>query len=379
MSTRRGSLGVIAVLACAAVSISAGPDTFLTAGDGRLYYQQAGSPSGAAVLLLHDGLLPSTTWDDVWPMLARRFRVVRYDRRGMGRSDPPRSPFIPTEDLLAVLDSLHIARATLVGSSSGSGLAIDFAIRHPDRVERLVLSGPVLHGMATSEHFAERGEHNNEPLAHGDSLGAARRWADDRYQIAGANPSLRRRLYAMLAASAQDLRYDGRFERRFAVPAVARIGEIRVPTLILVGESDIPDVHAYAGAIEAGIAGARREVIKGAGHLVQLEKPAEFAREVESFIDDHPIAEVPSAALAGLAGTYEKALFGLDAEFQLRDGRLMLHVPTERDLPLFASTDTTFYALAFGGCRFEFIRGQDGTASAVLVDQGGRQVRASRR
>ena len=367
------------LLACAALSISAAPGGFLAVGDGRLYYEEAGPPAAPAVVLLHDGLLPSTTWDGVAPLLARRFHVIRYDRRGMGRSDPPRSPFIPTEDLLAILDGRHIARATLVGSSSGSGLAIDFAIRHPDRVERLVLGGPVLHGMATSDHFLARGARNNAPLAHGDSLGAARLWANDRYQIAGENPALRRRLYSMLAESARDLTYDGRFERRFAVPAIARLAEIAAPTLILVGESDIADVQAYAGAIEAGIPGARREVIAGAGHLIQLEKPAELARDVESFIDEHPVATIPPGALGRLVGTYEKALFGLDAEFRLQGARLVLHVPTERDLPLFASSDSTFYALAFGGCRFTFEGSPADSAAAVVVEQGGSRNRATRR
>ncbi len=61
--------------------------------------------------------------------------------------------------------------------------------------------------------------------------------------------------------------------------------EIRVPTLILVGDADIPDVHAHAGAIEAGIPGSKRVVVTDAGHLMYLEKPEEFSRVVIAFID----------------------------------------------------------------------------------------------
>jgi len=377
----RRTLALIALFACGATSASRSDPTgrFVTVGDGRLWCESAGVASAPAVVLLHDGLLPSCTWDDVWSPLAHSAHVVRYDRRGMGRSDPPRSPFIPTEDLLALLDSLGIARATLVGSSSGSGLAIDFAIRHPDRVERLVLAGPVLHGMASSEHFLARGARNNAPLDHGDSLGAADRWAQDRWQVAGSDPALRKRLAAMLRANAHDLRYDGRLERRFAVPAIARLAEIRVPTLILVGESDIADVQAYAGAIEAGIPGARREVVAGAGHLVQIEKPAEFVSQVTAFIDQHPVIAVPDSALRRWTGIYEMGLFGLDTEFLMRDGRLFVHVPTERDLPIFPASDSTFYALPFGGCRFSFRAGASGLPATVEIEQGGQRVRASRR
>src|SRR6266853_2620013 len=68
-------------------------------------------------------------------------------------------------------------------------------------------------------------------------------------------------------------------------PAPHRLKEIRVPTLILVGDADIPDVHAHAGAIEAGIPGSKRVVVTDAGHLMYLEKPEEFSRVVIAFID----------------------------------------------------------------------------------------------
>jgi pimeloyl-ACP methyl ester carboxylesterase len=62
------------------------------------------------------------------------------------------------------------------------------------------------------------------------------------------------------------------------------LGQIRVPTLIVTGEADIPDVHAHSGAIEAGIPDARRIVVPGVGHIMYLEKPAEFSRLVIDFI-----------------------------------------------------------------------------------------------
>jgi pimeloyl-ACP methyl ester carboxylesterase len=66
--------------------------------------------------------------------------------------------------------------------------------------------------------------------------------------------------------------------------ALPRLSEIRVPTLILTGDADIPDVHAHAGAIEAGIHGSRRVVLSDAGHLMYLEKPEEFSKIVIGFI-----------------------------------------------------------------------------------------------
>jgi 3-oxoadipate enol-lactonase len=70
---------------------------------------------------------------------------------------------------------------------------------------------------------------------------------------------------------------------------LVRLHEIRVPTLIVTGDADIPDVHAHAGAIEAGIPGARRIVMTGVGHLLYLEKPKEFAELAISFLEQNDL------------------------------------------------------------------------------------------
>jgi 3-oxoadipate enol-lactonase len=94
----------------------------------------------------------------------------------------------------------------------------------------------------------------------------------------------------LLAASPQDLTHAD-FELPVK-PALPRLQEIRVPTLLLVGDADIPDVHAHAGAIEAGVPRSRRIVLNNAGHLPYLELPDEFSKIVIGFIqaNDSPVA-----------------------------------------------------------------------------------------
>lgn len=223
----------------------------LEVGGSRIRYEECGA--GPAIVLLHDGLLHSVVWDGEWTRLCRAFHVLRYDRRGYGLSDPPRAAFSPVEDLAALLARTKISKATLVGCSSGSALAIDFAIHHPESVESLVLIGPVLHGMPSSAFFDERGRQNSAPLEKGDAKAAARNWSQDRFEIAGNQVSAREKVFDTLVRYPQNLKYTGEFELRFKIPAIARLSEIRVPTLILVGEHDIADVHAHSGAIQSGI------------------------------------------------------------------------------------------------------------------------------
>src|SRR5262249_24392634 len=118
---------------------------YVEIGGSKIYYEECGS--GPNVVLLHDGLLHSVTWDDALPALCAKFHVVRYDRRGYGRSDGPKSQFSPTDDLRQVMTQVHMQTAVIVGNSSGGALAIDFALDHPESVDGLFLIGPVVHGM----------------------------------------------------------------------------------------------------------------------------------------------------------------------------------------------------------------------------------------
>src|SRR5581483_7093056 len=276
-------------------------NNYLSVSGSRIYYEECGA--GPCIVLLHDGLVHATSWDGIWDTLGKKFHLVRYDRRGYGRSGAPKASFSPTEDLAALLAHVQQPRVTLVGCSSGAGLATDFAIEHPDQVEQLILIGPVVHGMATSAHFYARGEKNNAPLRKGDVKATAENWSKDHYLIAGNHDTARKTVYEALVQYPHNLNYPGKFEIRSS--AVDRLGEIRAPTLILVGAHDIPDVHAYSGALEAGIWGARREVVPDAGHLIALEQPERSGKIITRFVEKYRAIRVPKELLENYAGSYK--------------------------------------------------------------------------
>jgi pimeloyl-ACP methyl ester carboxylesterase len=91
---------------------------------------------------------------------------------------------------------------------------------------------------------------------------------------------------AQVAANPQNLRPPVELDRPADAPALPRLGEIAVPTLIVVGEHDIPDVHAHSGALHAGVSGATRVVVPGSGHLPHLEAPEAFTRLVCEFLTE---------------------------------------------------------------------------------------------
>ncbi|HEX3128835.1 MAG TPA: alpha/beta fold hydrolase [Thermoanaerobaculia bacterium] len=265
---------------------------------GKLWYESRGE--GPPLVLLHDGFASSGTWDDQMPAFARLFRTIRYDRRGYGKSESNQEPYSHLDDLATFLGVLKIDRAVLVGCDNGARLALDYALAHPDRVSALVLSGPVVSGLPFSEHFTRRGTGNFKPMFQNqDVAGLIEAWVQDPYETDPANTRARERLRELLKTSASPLTMGFPDSRPPDKPAAGRLGEVRVPTLIVVGASDIADIHAQAGVLEAGIPGARRVVLAGAGHLAHLEKPELFNETVLTFLRPDDAAASYLKSLAG--------------------------------------------------------------------------------
>jgi 3-oxoadipate enol-lactonase len=113
----------------------------------RLYYEIAGE--GEPLVLVHAGIADSRMWDGQLAAFAHRYRVIRYDMRGFSRSGMVEGPYAHHEDLRALLDSLDIEHAFLVGCSIGGGTIIDFALQNPGRGRALVLVGSAVSGFET--------------------------------------------------------------------------------------------------------------------------------------------------------------------------------------------------------------------------------------
>src|SRR5580700_4175713 len=96
---------------------------------GQLYFESCGS-GPRSIVLLHDGLVDSSGFDEMWPILCKDFHVVRYDRRGYGKSPAAKAPYSQTADLAAVVAAAKLERFSLVGFSSGGGIALDYALDH---------------------------------------------------------------------------------------------------------------------------------------------------------------------------------------------------------------------------------------------------------
>ncbi|HWS89356.1 MAG TPA: alpha/beta fold hydrolase [Pyrinomonadaceae bacterium] len=247
----------------------------------RLYYESLGG--GPAVVLVHGGLVDSRLWDDQMRPLSKRFRVVRYDLRGYGRSAAAAEPFSHLEDLRGLLDLLKIEKATLVGLSLGGIVAADFALEHPGRVERLVLVGPGL-----------RGDRQPPPKDAAAALEAIKQGPE-----AFADASMKRELYAAVRPGTREhARLRQMLLDNFKAlpslrpglikypetPTAERLADIKAPTLVIIGSRDGRNLRNIADTLASRIPGARKVIIQGSSHHPPVEKPKEFNRALLDFL-----------------------------------------------------------------------------------------------
>src|ERR1700759_5099924 len=138
-------IGRTMALACALTLALAGAARaeMVDVDGGQIYYETCGK-GPQALVLIHDGVVNSASFDDMWPILCRDFRVVRYDRRGYGKSPAAKAPYSPQEDLAAVMKVAGFDHASRVGFSFGGGLAVSYAILQPVQLYRLCISGAAI-------------------------------------------------------------------------------------------------------------------------------------------------------------------------------------------------------------------------------------------
>jgi pimeloyl-ACP methyl ester carboxylesterase len=263
-----------------------------------LYHESVGS--GDPIVSLHAGagVADCRMWDSQVEAFSKKYRVVRFDAQGFGRSPSSKEPVPRAEDLYELLHTLDIPKAHLIGASMGGAAAIDFTLCHPQMVGSLVLVASGLSGYAARDPalvgWLDKQEQRQEKaLARGDLdtatqvhletwLAGPQRRLDDVDQ--GLCERVRLIAREALALSARRTQAPG-----IDPPAVRRVDEVRAPTFVMVGEYDVPVVLEIADQLAARIPGSRKRVFLSTAHMLSLERPAEFNKAVLEFLEAYPL------------------------------------------------------------------------------------------
>jgi 3-oxoadipate enol-lactonase len=254
-----------------------------------LHYEVAGD--GSPVILSHAGIADSGMWDPQWETFPRSHRVVRYDIRGFGGSPLTPGRYSPPADLIALLDELALGPAALVGASMGGGISLQVSVARPDLVSALVLVGSGVRGHEWSDYVTRAWSEEEAAFERGDLDAAVevnlRTWVDgpDRSPDE-VDPEVRRKVGEMQRRALELYRDGGADaeEEALVLDVGERLGEISVPTLVIVGELDARDIHQVADQLEHEIPQARRATIEGTAHVPSMERPDEFNQLVLGFL-----------------------------------------------------------------------------------------------
>lgn len=254
----------------------------------RLHYDVRGA--GRPVVLIHAGVAHLEMWDDQMDALAQQYQVIRYDVRGEGQSAGGPGVYMDHEDLRGLLTYLGLEQAILVGASNGGRIAIDFTLAYPGMVQALVLAAAAVTGYEY-QHVDEATEQLDAAIdtatEQGNMALAAeleiQLWVDGPQRTPDqVDPQVRAKALAM---NLHNLSLPRQGEKQQPEPPmIERLEEIKVPTLVVAGDQDIPDMLAMADLLARRIAGAKKVVIPGAGHLLSMEQPDRFNQILLEFL-----------------------------------------------------------------------------------------------
>lgn len=259
--------------------------TFEPAGAPVIHYTVDGT-QGPWLILSHSLGCDISMWDPQLPALAERYRVLRYDTRGHGRSGAGTAPYTLdqlADDAAQLMDHLGIDRAVWVGFSMGGMIGQVFALKYPQRVSALVLADTVSqHGATPQSVWDERirvaREQGVEPLvqpAIGRWFTAAFREAQPRI-VDGV---------AKVIASTDVEGWTGCCAAISSVHTTAELPRIDCPALVIVGEHDIGTPLAASLEMHRHLPNSTLVVIADAAHMTCIEQPARFNRALRMFLD----------------------------------------------------------------------------------------------
>jgi pimeloyl-ACP methyl ester carboxylesterase len=261
---------------------------FIEANNTKFYYEMEGS--GFPLVFVHAGIADNRMWNEQFPVFAEKYQTVRYDRRGFGKTKMVAGDFSLHGDLHEVLKSLGIKQAFLVGCSQGGKTVTNFTLEHPEMVKALVLVGSALGGVDFNLESPKQEAEIEEAEAAGDLERVneleIQVWIDGQGrtpdQIDPKVRELAKDMNWIALQTPQDLGHEVPLE-----PAAAdRLSDIKVPTLVVIGDRDTNWAQSASDFLAKNIPNAKKVIMNDVAHLPNMEKPEEFNHHVMEFLGE---------------------------------------------------------------------------------------------
>ncbi len=250
-------------------------------GDVTIHWREDGDPEGAPVVLPHALGLDLHLWDAVIPLLPRGLRLIRYDLRGHGKSSVPPGPYAMgalVRDAERLMDHLGLRDAVFVGLSIGGLIAQGLAVKRLDLVRALVLSDTAVK-IGTAQTWANRIATVRQGGIAAIADATMERWFSRKERTGPVAEAIRARLLSTPPEG-----YIGCAAAIGGTDFITPTSGLTLPTLVLAGSEDGSTPPDLVRELASLIKGAQFHILRGAGHLPPVDRPAEFAALVAQFL-----------------------------------------------------------------------------------------------
>ncbi|MGI2295306.1 alpha/beta fold hydrolase [Paenibacillus sp. GXUN7292] len=261
---------------------------YLDLEDGRLFYEVSGK--GDPILLIHGNFNDHQIWNDQVDTFSAHYKIIRYDLRGYGLSSTPNSSFANFDDLKALIEHLKLHKVTLIGSSLGGGVAIDFALTYPHLVQALILASPSINGKLYPINMTWQGIKNYFNVRLNGHEKAIEAFITNHFWQyffpSERKEEARKKVLDNVRKTSNFCRFSPNLSAAVKPYAISRLREINIPALIITSDQDHPFNIKTAENLHKSIELSSKVMMQNCGHLPFIEEPHEFNQLVLDFLSN---------------------------------------------------------------------------------------------
>jgi pimeloyl-ACP methyl ester carboxylesterase len=240
--------------------------------------------NGVPMFFLHSSLLTSEMWDSQMEYFSKKYLTITYDFCGHGKSELPKGSYSDYDDFKAIIDKMKLSKIILIGCSYGGGVALDFTLKYPEYVSKLILVSPAVNGynyplrltLESIRNFRNVQKYGIEKSA--ELFMGNKYW---RYFVPEKNKEIFKKLFI-----GNGNFYNGKYNKKYILKPVAikRLTEINTDVLLIMGDNDSKFNKNVAKKLIDKIKNIKYCEIKECGHLPNIEKNEEVNKLIEEYL-----------------------------------------------------------------------------------------------
>jgi len=254
--------------------------------DGRILYSIVGA--GQPIILLHGNFNDHQIWNEQIEALSSCYQVIRYDLRGYGQSSTPAASFSNVSDLKALIDFLKLDNVILLGSSSGGGVAIDFTLKYPQLVSKLIVVSPSISGNRFPLRLFWHAMKNFTNVRRKGCEKAIEAFLSNpfwQYYFPSEDNNQARKIVVRNVSNPNNFcRFSPALSKVDKPYALARLSDIKAPTLVIIADGDHPFNMKAAEVLHASIQHSSKIIMHNCRHLPFVEEPQQFNKSILHFL-----------------------------------------------------------------------------------------------